>query len=656
MNSRDMDEERGERHSKMMNKTEIFEEYWIWGKISVLSAARFLTDLTPWLASLAFIGSRGGGQLEALSLVVLWIYTFLDIVWLAIGQTASVLISQADGAGSESAKHGWLTILLITMTVASSSIALIAASSPVILPMMTSDQELVALGSQYAFWIIPAIYFAGFQELTSTYFTATGHAAFSTVSSLFYSGLDVFFNYLFVIGAFGFKPYENGLIGVAMSWNVSSFLGLLLNLLFLYWMTGKETEEKNKEKEQQEEQDEENRIPPSSSSLSLSSSPSPPPSPAIERIDSLDSVDEMEEVVVPFLGAKKRHSFNQDHHKAPPLIVVALTHPEKRKRSSSSDYTYELVKMTNHKDDIESNMNHSSSHASSRSATHSRSGSLDIVDEEPLEGKDNENQHGQRTGDGDDDDNEEDAETIELKKETALMKWVFSKTAWKRLLAVFLPTLVTSATEYLIYFVLGLLVIRLSRAQIAAYNTCSAIIEYAFSIGYAMAEATSVRIGYYVGKGDYQGSITVVWISVITSLMTGIVFSIVCDRYSREIALIFTSDPKIIYYIVQLSPILYPTVAIFATGDQMLAILLGQGRSKIKMYLSLFSLWGITFPLAYYLFFFVGRELPEIWSSFSVGYIVLEVVAAYFVYYSDWEAVFRRAKQYATRMKEKNFA
>jgi hypothetical protein len=120
--------------------------------------------------------------------------------------------------------------------------------------------------------------------------------------------------------------------------------------------------------------------------------------------------------------------------------------------------------------------------------------------------------------------------------------------------------------------------------------------------------------------------------------------------------LIFTSDPKIIYYIVQLSPILYPTVAIFATGDQMLAILLGQGRSKIKMYLSLFSLWGITFPLAYYLFFFVGRELPEIWSSFSVGYIVLEVVAAYFVYYSDWEAVFHRAKQYANRMKEKNFA
>jgi hypothetical protein len=181
---------------------------------------------------------------------------------------------------------------------------------------MPSDQELVALGSQYAFWIIPAIYFAGFQEITSTYFTATGHAGFSTVSSLFYSGLDVFFNYLFVIGAFGIEPYENGLIGVAMSWNVSSFLGLSLNLLFLYWMTGKEAEEENntgKEQQEQEEQDQENHLVSSSSSLS-SSFPSPPPSPAaIERQDSLDSVDEMKEVVVPFLGAKKRHSFNQDH-------------------------------------------------------------------------------------------------------------------------------------------------------------------------------------------------------------------------------------------------------------------------------------------------------------------------------------------------------
>jgi Na+-driven multidrug efflux pump len=585
-----------------MNNTEILEECWIWGKISILSAARLLTDMTPWIAALAFIGRRSSGQLAALSLVELWIYTFLEIAWLAIGQTGSVLISQADGAGRKSAKHGWLAILMIVMTIASSLIVLVALSTPTILSRMTPDKELVEFGSQYAIWIIPAIYFAGFQELTSTYFTATGHAAFSTMSSLFYTVLDVFFNYLFIVGAFGIEPYENGLIGVAMSWNVSSFLGLSLNLLFLYWMMQAEYDEAQQEQQQAQQKNQ-------------------------------DQVEITE--VVPLIEPKKRSSFHhppteKGQEKEAGYYQLVATHHEKRKRSFSSggvaDHGYELIKMA-HKDELEKS-----------SLQHQRRLSLDIVDEEK--------QLPVKKGIAEEQDNDED-EGIDF-RETAIMKWVLSKTAWKRLTSMLIPMCITSATECLIFFVLGLLVIRLSRAQIAAHNTCTAIMEYAFSIGYAMAEATSVRIGYYVGKGDYQGSITVVWISVFTSLMIGIIFSLVCQRYSREIALVFTSDPKIIYYIVQLSPILYPTVAIFATGDQMLAILLGQGRSKIEMYLALFSLWGITFPLAYYLFFFVDGELPEIWWSFCVGYIVLEVIAVYFVYYSDWESLFVRAKQYHT--------
>jgi Na+-driven multidrug efflux pump len=610
--------------SFQLNSETILEEYYCWGKLAVLSSIKIFTELTPWLISLAFVGQISSIQLAALSLVELWLYTFLEIAWYSITATSSVLIAQADGAGAKNAKHGWLLISLVAMTGASSVVALSSLSTSYILSHLTSDQSLVSLGSYYTRYVIPAIYVSGYQQVLSTYLLSTGYEEYCMISSFLYCIIDIFVTYSFLFGlstdpfssssvSWLIVPYDNALIGIAMSWNVSSFFGLLVNCVILYYVIMRwEPEE---EEEDDEDAEEEKGL-----KLLLETAHSP------EKDE--DSADEE----MPLQSDDSVRSYYQAN---------GITFHKSSKKDRSADLIVEQrilpsssVSTAVYDDDVENGKNlrrNSYESIGSRRNSERRSGNFseNLIVNPEFEG-----------------DEEEDAADI-VDNQRSIREWLQNKRAWKRFSSILLPTIVTSTTENLIFLLLGLLVARLSRGQVAAHNTCSAIIEYAFSFVWGMAEATTVRIGYYIGKGDSTGSYTVMWIAIINSTVIGFLFSFLCNKYSKDIAMVFTEDPEIIYYIVELSPILYASLAIFAAGDQMMAVLQGQGRSKLTMYLSVGSLWGITIPVAYYCFYFVpGAKLPQIWWSLCLGYIVLEIIGIYYVYNSDWENLFMKAKRY----------
>jgi Na+-driven multidrug efflux pump len=237
-------------------------------------------------------------------------------------------------------------------------------------------------------------------------------------------------------------------------------------------------------------------------------------------------------------------------------------------------------------------------------------------------------------------------EEIELLKNDSLYMWLLDYEIWHRFLSLMGPFFVTACTENLVLLAMGFLIGKLSRAQIAAHNTCIGIIEYAFSFVNGMAQATTVRVGYYVGKGDYHGSMVVCWISSITGVVSGLFISVVCSYYSNEIAGLFTMDVDVINAILLVFPFLWPSVTIFSIGHQMLGVLKGQGRASAEMFASFIGLWFGALPLAYFFFTFYNGSLQEIWLALFLGYIITDTIALYFVYYSDWESVFLHAKGY----------
>lgn len=580
------------RFLSKFNRKQVCEEYSTWGRITTLSTILAITELTPWIISLAFVGRVSSLQLAALSLVEVWVYSFLEVSWVAVTQTGSVLISQADGAGAENAKLGWFAISMIVMTLASAIVSLASVFSAFALDQLTSDKELVQAGSYYARWITPAIFFSSYQQMIATYLIATDHAEYPTICAFMFCFIDVFITYIFMFGGYGIEPFDNALLANAMSWNVSSLLSLIVIVWFFWRVVSTEDEATSDENED---------------NVSL------------ERLIDRVEIDSSPLQVILEDGSYYQFEPTTAPTKPKSDRASSMGHAGLEKGIGDDRRILNSVQTPRGKPAASGPAHHRRLSSTSNIDRFVRRGSIDIAE----------------------------IEDVNLEQDS-IVDWVKSWKAWKAFSSMLLPFTVTISTEMMIFFALAFLAAKLGRAQIAAHNTCSAIIEYTFSIIIGMAEATSVRIGYYVGKGDLQGCETVVWISVLNSLLVGVILAIICGYYSQEIAEIFTTDREIVKYIMEVSPLLWASFAIFAVGDQMLAILEGQGRGTVQMLSSFIGLWLVTLPLAFWWFYFDDGGLREIWWALLIGYVVNEVTATYAVYISKWEILFEKARDQIT--------
>lgn len=71
------------------NQDELWEEWYNWSSLALLRFIQIVTELTPWIVSIAFVGQIGSKELAALSLVEVWVNSFLDITWSGIGKSTT---------------------------------------------------------------------------------------------------------------------------------------------------------------------------------------------------------------------------------------------------------------------------------------------------------------------------------------------------------------------------------------------------------------------------------------------------------------------------------------------------------------------------------------------------------------------------------------
>lgn len=499
-------------------------------------------------------------------------FNFVIAVETVVGITTSVLVSQAHGAESLVAKRGWLVMALVAMTISNCFVALMCLSTELVLDSLTNDKELVEAGSLYAVWLVPAIFFSGYEVCLAGYLGATEHADYSTIATLIWSIGDIIITYILMFGGLGIKPIGNALIANAVSWNLSSFAALTVTCYFMSRVVYSETNSSNSG---------ETAAVSSRSSSRASTTPTNSPSElAMVPINVLDTRDDR--------GSKAV--------------------------------------------DIGQHNNYSSLDSA---------GNENIIDEEQCKG------HKQR------DDNttvEEDDDDMKSSSYESLSDWLKNGEMWSHFYSLVFPNLASEAIYSIAIFTLSMLAARLGRNEIAAHNTCIVIIEYGFSLIRGMGEATNVRMGYHVGAGNLMGAYCVILISLSCSACIGAVVASTCFAYRVAIAKMFTVDANIVFYIVQISPLLWGSYAVFAIGDQMLAILDGQGRAKVQTMIFFFGMWVVTIPMAIVLFHFVHAGLVGLWFSLLLGWLSCEVIASFAVYYSDWQSIIDLARDHMVIM------
>jgi len=169
-------------------------------------------------------------------------------------------------------------------------------------------------------------------------------------------------------------------------------------------------------------------------------------------------------------------------------------------------------------------------------------------------------------------------------------------------------------------------------------------IQVAFTFVGGMAEGTSIRVGYHVGRGNVECAKLVTQIAFAVNLCLGIIVGLIGYYFRYELASCLSSDPEVVALSVQLAPILWGTFALFSIGDQALGVLEGQGRATAQAVAFLIGAVGVTIPLAFISYFLTDYGLLGLWYALLLGFLLSEIIAVGLVlWWSNWAKVVQDA-------------
>ena len=181
-------------------------------------------------------------------------------------------------------------------------------------------------------------------------------------------------------------------------------------------------------------------------------------------------------------------------------------------------------------------------------------------------------------------------------------------------------------------FVATALVIgRLGAVPAAAHQIAINVSSLCFMVPMALAEATTVRVGYAVGRGDRDGLRRAAFAGFALVLLTQLITGATLLLGNQTIAAFYTGDTAVIALASTL--LLMAAAFQFPDGVQVLSIgaLRGLKDTRMPMLIAAFAYWGIGMPLGAVLGLGLGEWVPAqgpkgMWIGLTAGLTVAAVL------------------------------
>jgi len=180
-----------------------------------------------------------------------------------------------------------------------------------------------------------------------------------------------------------------------------------------------------------------------------------------------------------------------------------------------------------------------------------------------------------------------------------------------------------------LFIVTALLIGRLGANEAAAHQIAINVAQLCFMIPMGVAEATTVRVGHAVGRGDGFGVRRAAWAGYAIIMGTQTLSAAVLLFGHDAIVGVYTNDLAVAGLASTL--LLYAATFQFPDGIQVLSAgaLRGLKDTRVPMLLAVFAYWGIGMPLGAAL----GLGIPGWWPALGprgmwIGLIAGLTVAA----------------------------
>ena len=165
------------------------------------------------------------------------------------------------------------------------------------------------------------------------------------------------------------------------------------------------------------------------------------------------------------------------------------------------------------------------------------------------------------------------------------------------LLVVGLPIGITVLMEGGLFIATALLIARLGEVPAAAHQIAINVAALCFMVPMGLAEATTVRVGHALGRGDRDGIRRAYFAGLVLVLGTQALSALVMLFGNHAIVGLYTGD--VVVGTLAASLLLYAALFQFPDGVQVLSsgALRGLNDTRVPMWLAALAYWGIGMPV-----------------------------------------------------------
>ena len=197
----------------------------------------------------------------------------------------------------------------------------------------------------------------------------------------------------------------------------------------------------------------------------------------------------------------------------------------------------------------------------------------------------------------------------------------------RALLSVGLPIGVAILMQGGLFIATSLLIGQLGAIPLAAHQIAVNVAQVCFMVPVAVAEATTVRVGHALGRGDRTGVRRATLAGYGIVCVTQLVSASLLLFAQVEIAQLYTRDAAVIALASSL--LLYAALLQLPDGLQMLAsgALRGLQDTRVPMMIAVFAYWGIGMPLGAWLGLGLGWGPQGMWvgliTALSIAMVLM---------------------------------
>ncbi|GAV62766.1 MatE domain-containing protein [Cephalotus follicularis] len=205
------------------------------------------------------------------------------------------------------------------------------------------------------------------------------------------------------------------------------------------------------------------------------------------------------------------------------------------------------------------------------------------------------------------------------------------------------------------YKILILMTGNLNNAEIAvdALSICMSINGWELMIPFAFFAATGVRVANELGAGNGKGAKFATKVSVLTSVVIGLLFSLLIMFFHNGLALIFSSSEPVLKAVNKMSLLLSFTILLNSVQPILSGVAVGSGWQSYVAYINLGCYYLIGVPLGFLMGWGFNLGVMGIWVGMIFGGTAIQtMILAIITIRCDWEKEAEKASMQVEKLAE----